>query len=189
MSQSKHRKKILVTTAAFGEGHNTAAKNWAAAIQRMDPEADVRIVDLFRETGKILSSTLEGLYSFAITNTPGLWKRLYKFADSADFAGQKIDIFAPLRVQLSRILTDFQPDLIANTYHLYPLVLQRVSRLYPEMPIPPIYTMVTDSVSINSVWTGAPSDRYLVTDNASKHELISCGAPPEKVEVTGFLAI
>ena len=175
-----------MTTAAFGEGHNTAAKNWAAAIQRMDPEADVRVVDLFRSAGKILSGTLEGLYSFAITNVPGIWKWLYKFADSADFAGQKVDIFAPLRVQLSRILADFRPDIIVNTYHLYPLVLKRVAKLYPEMPIPPIYTMVTDSVSINSVWMAAPSDRYLVTDTASKHELISGGTPADKIEVTGF---
>ena len=102
MPPSTHRKRVLVLTAGFGEGHNTAAKNWAEAIRRMEPSANVQIADLFRSTNRLLSSALEGLYSFAITNTPGIWRWLYDFADSADFGHQKLDLFAVLRLQLTR---------------------------------------------------------------------------------------
>ena len=46
--------------------------------------------------------------------------------------------------------------------------------------------MVTDSVSINSVWFAEPSDHYLVADTASKRELESAGIPSNRITVTGF---
>ncbi|MBV9300036.1 MAG: diacylglycerol kinase, partial [Verrucomicrobia bacterium] len=41
-------KKILIFTAGFGEGHNTAARNIRDAVEHIAPdEAKVEVLDLF----------------------------------------------------------------------------------------------------------------------------------------------
>lgn len=43
-------KKVLILTASFGEGHNTAARNVRDAIEHSNDEAVVEVLDLFALT-------------------------------------------------------------------------------------------------------------------------------------------
>ena len=40
--------RILILTAGYGDGHNTAAFNLRDALQTFDPHVEVEVVDLLR---------------------------------------------------------------------------------------------------------------------------------------------
>ena len=43
-------KKILILTAAFGDGHNTAARNIRDALEHLCDDVKVEVLDLFESS-------------------------------------------------------------------------------------------------------------------------------------------
>ena len=71
------QKKILVFTAGFGEGHNTAARNIRDAIEHVGgADVHVEVLDLFDECYGKLNDFFRSAYITAINKSPKLWPRL-----------------------------------------------------------------------------------------------------------------
>jgi processive 1,2-diacylglycerol beta-glucosyltransferase len=85
---------------------------------------------------------------------------------------------------LHQTLLDFQPDLVASTYPLYPYFLHR--SFQSGVPRRPVATIVTDSFNINAAWRNAPSDYWLVTDSGTRRCLLDHDLPEGRVVETGF---
>ena len=55
-------KRILILTAGFGEGHNSAARGVRAGLARIAPKVEVELRDLFPETFGVLNEIIRRAY-------------------------------------------------------------------------------------------------------------------------------
>lgn len=175
---------ILILTAGFGDGHNTAARSVARALQRLAPDEPQQIVDVIDLAHPVLSPWLKWGYQVIITRLPRIWKRMYDGSAKVKFERGRFDIVTLVRASLSDLVRKTKPRAIITTYPLYPQLLQQIRG--DGIEIPPWFTVVTDSITIHPVWTLAASAGYFVADEDSKKAIVALGAPAEKVSITGF---
>src|SRR5690606_4402290 len=71
-----------------------------------------------------------------------------------------------------------------STYPLYGWLFDQLRRR--GQPVPPSYTIVTDALTINSLWHRVPAHRWFVTDEGSAAVMTRAGVPQERVTVSGF---
>jgi processive 1,2-diacylglycerol beta-glucosyltransferase len=176
---------ILVLTAGFGDGHNTAAHSVAEALQMQlesTPEP-VLVVDLFAEHLPRLTRVLQAAYQAAIVNFPGAWKWAYQQLARSDIGRQPNALNATLQTALAGLLKTYQPRALVSTYPFYSTLLAPIRR---TDPVPPLFTIVTDSVSVHPSWTNDPSDYFCVADQDTAHVLHDRQLPADRVIVTGF---
>ena len=174
---------ILVLTAGFGDGHNTAAASVAEALRRLSPDEEVVVSDLISETLPRLADVLKGLYQVAITHLPSAWRAVYKLLEKGDLDAGRDPWLRPLTLALKRRLETDRPRLIVSTYPLYAGLLAALRR---QAPMPPLVTVITDSTSVHPIWLKDPSDLYCVADEETWEVVARMGAAREKVRITGF---
>jgi len=174
-------KKILIITAGFGEGHNSAAKNLKKALH---DRAITEVFDPCAEGAPLINRCLSKIYRFITTYLPKTWKRVYLSTDRRDFSKEQLPMMRAAERVLHEKIEQFQPDAIVSTYPLYPYFVYR--SFQKGLKKIPIHTLVTDSVNINASWLNAPTDYWHITDEFTKSYLMSQGLPENKLLVTGF---
>ncbi len=173
--------RIIITTAGFGDGHNSAAYNLAAALEE---HAEAEVIDPCALGSPILNSKLRSFYRFITTYTPKVWQRIYRSVEKHDFSKEKLPFMRRPEDTLNDIILSFEPHAIISTYPLYPYYVERsFSKGIPRVPV---ITLITDSISINAAWRNAPTDYFLVTDQFTKESLTTSGVDEKKIIVTGF---
>jgi len=178
-------KKILILTAGFGDGHNTAARNVAEALELISDEVKVEVLDVFQSSLGLLNDVLKKAY-FGLTRfAPSIWSGIYSMMDNAKALESNLLAFGNLKSALEQILAQSQPDCVLSTYPVYAHVIREIYRDHSERPFRFI-TVVTDSISVNSSWFRAPSDWYCVANEATAEVLRKNGVPAEKVKAFGF---
>lgn len=174
--------RILILTAAFGEGHNSAARNLALAFEKIGVEACV--VDPCKEAAPVTTRVLCWLYRWVTTHAPKLWYRIYCSTDDMDFSRQRFFVMRKPERYLALLLKKNPPQAVVSTYPIYPYFLNRIQAKEPDRI--PVFTVITDSIEINASWKKAPTTRWLVTDPTTRDILLRAGLPAEKVIDTGF---
>ncbi|RYD37233.1 MAG: hypothetical protein EOP85_17740, partial [Verrucomicrobiaceae bacterium] len=174
--------RILIVTAAFGEGHNSAARNMAAALEAagaVTQVSDPCMIGVPRTT-----AIVNWGYRYVTTHLPNIWARVYRSTDNCDFSHQRSPVMRWVENALARLVEEFRPDAVVSTYPLYPYFMTRISA---ESGVKtPVFIVVTDSIEINAAWLRAKCERWLVTDPATRDSMIRKGLPAEKVVDTGF---
>ncbi|MBL9131439.1 MAG: hypothetical protein JNG86_09585 [Verrucomicrobiaceae bacterium] len=89
----------------------------------------------------------------------------------------------PLIRALEQKIEREQPRLILSTYPVYSAAL---AALRLKRPVPPLVTIITDSVTVHPIWVASPSDRFCVADDDTQRVVERLGVPKEKIRVTGF---
>jgi processive 1,2-diacylglycerol beta-glucosyltransferase len=174
--------RILVLTAGFGEGHNSAAQHLALALRAEG--AQVRVEDPCLLGAAVPTRVVQAVYRWITALTPWLWGRMFRSADAMDFTRNQWWMRLPEQA-MGRLIAEFRPEAIISTYPLYPYFLERLVRS-GAMPQVPTFLVVTDSLVIHGVWRKAATDFWLVTDRRTREALIHAGLPPERVVETGF---
>ncbi len=174
---------ILVLTAGFGDGHNTAAASVADALRREAPGEQVLVSDLVSEAQPSISGILKALYQVAITHVPSAWKYLYQKLAKSDLDPAKNAWMRPLLTHLRRQIETLRPRVIVSTYPLYAGLL---SSLREEMTVPPLVTVITDSTTVHPIWLMAPSDLYCVADIETDDVIVEMGVKRQETRITGF---
>jgi len=184
MSSQSNKQPILILTSAFGEGHNAAARNLALALGEQDPDRKVVIRDLFAEAyGPVYKVAQKG-YFFFINHFPKLWGSFYKFLDKDKEAPGRVAVYKRASRLLRKTVVDMEPAVIVSTYPGYNHLLDH---LHGSMKRPfRTVTIVTDSISINSLWYSGHSDLLLVPNDATAAVIEKAGIPREILKVTGF---
>ena len=184
MSSQFTRQPILILTSAFGEGHNAAARNLALALCSQDPERQVEIRDLFAEAyGPVYKVAQKG-YFFFINHFPKLWGSFYKYLDKDKEAPGRVAIYKRASRLLSKTVIDMEPAVIVSTYPGYNHLLDHLHGSI-KRPFRTV-TVVTDSISINSLWYSGHSDLFLVPNEVTAQVIVEAGIPSEILKVTGF---
>lgn len=179
-------RKVLILTAGFGEGHNTAARSIRDAVAEAAPEGwEAVMLDLFEECHPVLNSLARRGYLFAINRTPRIWCKIYEWIDRSPTVENRLNWFVKLRKVLEQKLEEHQPAVVVSTYPVYAYL---INELFPEAARRPFrtVTVVTDSISINSIWHHADSDWFLTANEETAKVLMEAGVDERKIRVTGF---
>ncbi|VVM07202.1 Processive diacylglycerol beta-glucosyltransferase [Methylacidimicrobium cyclopophantes] len=179
-------KRILIFTAGFGEGHNTAARNIQEALEWVAPdEAHVEIVDLFESCYGRFNGVLRQAYLAAINRTPLLWKGIYSLFDRTTLLEDGIAALARMQRSLDWLLREIQPDAVLCTYPIYNYLIDEIFRDGRRKNFCHI-TVVTDSITVNSFWHRGPSDVFLVANEETALALRAAGVEEQRIQVFGF---
>jgi processive 1,2-diacylglycerol beta-glucosyltransferase len=176
-------KRILIVTAAFGEGHNSAARNLGLALESLG--AVTRVSDPCMIGIPHITAWVSRGYRCVTTHFPRVWAWIYRSTDRCDFSKRRSPLMRWPELALARMLGEFQPDAVVSTYPLYPYFMARIAAEGVQ-PARPVFTVVTDSIEINAAWLRAPSDWWLVTDPATRAAMIEKGLEPSTIVDTGF---
>lgn len=175
--------RILVLTAAYGEGHNAAARALAAAFNE-DAPGTAEVVDIFALTCPRLNELVRRAYLAAINGTPRLWKRLYAWMDRPGFMTDGVRLLGAQMRRLDSVIESERPVAICSTFPAYAALLQRRAR--DGRPPIPHFNVVTDSISINSIWWRPGCDGWFVPNEDSAEVMRAAGVDAGRIHVTGF---
>jgi len=178
-------KKVLILTAGFGDGHNTAARNIGDALELISDDVKVEVLDVFQSSLGVVNDILKKTYLGLARYAPGVWSGIYSMLDNSKSIENKLLSFGKLKSALAEILESAQPDCVISTYPVYGHVIQEIYRDHSERPFRYI-TVVTDSISVNSSWYRAPSDWFCVANEATAEVLRQHGIAKEKIKSFGF---
>jgi processive 1,2-diacylglycerol beta-glucosyltransferase len=174
--------RILIVTAAFGEGHNSAARNLALALEAMG--CVTHVADPCSLGAPQLTERVCKAYRLATNHLPRVWAAIYRSTDRFDFNRPRAPLMGPPEKALAALVIDFRPDAVVSTFPLYPYFLPRIFEKSGKKL--PIFTVITDSIEINASWLRCPTDFWLVTDRYSREKMIGKHLPAEKIVETGF---
>ncbi len=176
-------KRILILTAGFGEGHNSAARGIRAGLARVAPKVEVELRDLFPETFGAFNEIVRRAYLALINRWPKSWGYVYNWLDRKKDFDQRFQRFHGLKKNLGRLLDRFQPDVVVSTFPPYPYLLDQIlgsGRRCKNIAV------VTDSITVNAIWYRSPADYFFVANEQSAAVVHNGGVPPEKIKVFGF---
>lgn len=177
--------RILILTAGFGEGHNTAARCIAEAL-REHPGVEVSVVDVYVETVPRFTKVLQSGYSLAINKYPFIWSAIFSMLDKPGALEKSLPFAGNLRKALHRVVGEYKPDVLVSTYPLYAYLIGQLRKQRHGAAGVPLLTMVTDSTAINSSWYRAGSEAFLLADEETAEVLRRGGADPATLQVIGF---
>lgn len=178
-------KSILILTASFGEGHNAAARNLHEAILAVSPETSCVVSDVFRDAYGWMIRMLEKGYLAVINHFPYLWQTAFEVMDRTRIVEQHIGIYGAAARRLGRLIVQNQPSVIVSTYPGCNHLLDFIYRNRLKRPFK-LVTIITDSLTINSVWHRAHSDYFLVANDVTADVLAKAGVPGQKIRNFGF---
>ncbi|MGE5208806.1 MAG: MGDG synthase family glycosyltransferase [Alphaproteobacteria bacterium] len=182
------KKRILILSAGFGEGHNSAAKGVRDGLARAAPDrSEVELRDLLAEVYGPLNEFLRRAYLTLLNFVSPAWGIVYRWLDQEKDFDQEFARFVRLRSHLAALLDRFRPDVVVCTFPVYSNVLRRILTENPgTFPDCKIVVVVTDSITINAAWYRCAADYFCVANEQSATVLRSRGVPPEKIKTFGF---
>ena len=178
-------KSVLILTAGFGEGHNAAARNLAEALVKMQPGVRVEVHDVFLEAYGWVDRLVQKMYIAVINHAPFLWSLAFGVLDRTSVVGDGVVVFGRAVRLLRQMLQEFQPDVVVSTYPGNGYLLDNICKSAVRRPFRTV-TVVTDSLTINTVWHKCHSDFFLVPNENTAEVMRRAGVPSEKVLTTGF---
>jgi|LauGreSBDMM110SN_4_FD.fasta_scaffold29608_1 processive 1,2-diacylglycerol beta-glucosyltransferase len=177
-------KKVLILTAGFGDGHNTAAHNISKALQE-DLEVAVTVIDIYLQSTPRLTKVLQEGYRIAINRFPMIWGVIFNFLNQPSTLEKTLFMMVPLKRALQKSIDQLQPDIIVSTYPLYAFLIRELRNEGAPASAVPFITMITDSTAINVAWYRAGSDAFIVVDKETA-AVLSPDVPKEKIHILGF---
>lgn len=176
--------KLLILTAGFGEGHNAAARNLAAAGEALAGPGTSSVVDLFALAQPRLNRVARRAYLAMINGTPRLWSSFYAWVDRSRLFPRHLWLLRAGRRALESLLQREQPGVVCSTYPLYAFLLEQLARA-GRLSVP-YYNVVTDSISINSLWARPDCAGWFVPDEETAGVMRGMSVPPAKLHALGF---
>ncbi len=180
-------KRVLILTADAGFGHRSAANAVKAALlQKYKDNVLVDIVNpLDDKRAPFFLRDSQSDYDKIVRNLPELYRVGYETSDTKLFIPVIENALIALLFEVIRdLVKQNQPDVILSTYPIYQAPLIAVRTIY-RYPIP-IYTVVTDLVSVHRIWFNPLIDRYFVPTEVVSELAQKSRVMAEKIEITGI---
>ena len=180
--------RILILTAGFGEGHNAAARGIRDGLAVVAAEraaaSVVELHDIFAETFGLANDLVRRGYLALINRLPDAWSKIYDWVDRDQAGDEWIRVFFLARQRLRALLESFRPDVVVSVFPAYTHLFDQI---YGDQPAPfQRVVCITDSISVNAIWTRGTCDCFLVPNDETAAVLAATGIESERVRVTGF---
>ena len=182
------KKRILILTASFGEGHNSAARGIRDGLGRVAPEGtEVELRDLFAEAYGPVNELVRKGYLALVNFAPDAWGAVYRWLERKKDFDTEFARFPRLKDHFAALLERFQPDVLTCTFPAYPNVLRQIQGAGAECSRScKVVVVITDSITINAVWYRCAADYFLVANEQSASVLRAAGIAADKIKVLGF---
>ncbi len=178
-------KRILILTAGFGEGHNSAARGIRDGLAAVSGRtASVELHDIFAESYGWVNDWARRGYLTLINRAPGAWGRFYCWLDRRQEFAPQIRRLPMAKGRLSELLVRFQPTTVVSVFPAYPHLLETILDGAPAAFRRVV--CITDSITVNAIWFRCVSDLFLVPNEQTAAVLATAGVPDDKVRATGF---
>ena len=177
--------KVLILYATYGGGYLSAAKAIEEAINKNYPNYKVKMVDFMQSINKVINNLTVKAYSDMAKKMPKAWGLVYRASRKGPVAEiSKLSNKLLVRKMLSIIKTE-KPDVIISTH---PFSSQMCATLKKHGKI---------NVSLNNILTDFKyheqwlikhqyADKFFVSNEKMKEDLISYGISEKKIYVTGI---
>ena len=176
--------KVLVFSAAFGNGHLRAAQAVMEAMRLKHPEVLIRHLDFGEFLNERLNRVLKKVYIKVVDRAPKLWEKFYYTTDRVELNPEGRNYLTKLgRSKFLSYIREFQPDCIVCTHPTVSSILAQL-RLEGLLPVP-VLTIVTDYAA-HSHWVHRGVDRYIAACPEVKTELAAWGIEAERILETGI---
>jgi len=178
-------KRILILTAGFGEGHNSAARGIRDGLTAVSGgRATVALHDIFAENYGWVNDWARHGYLTLINRAPNAWGRFYRWLDGRQEFAPQIGRLPMVKGRLSQLLVRVRPTVVVSVFPAYPYLLQTILGDAPATFRRVV--CITDSITVNAIWFRCISDLFLVPNEQTAAVLAEAGLPNDKVRVTGF---
>ncbi len=177
-------RRVLILSASYGEGHNAAARSLVTAFDQLHGEGTADLQDPLAETAPRRDRLARSAYYFAINRLPRAWSAFYAWLDRTKPLPRYLGLLERESAWLEQHVRATRPQAVLCTYPIFAFIFQRLAK---ERGIDvPLYNVVTDSISINSMWWLAPCAGWFLPNEDSAEVVRSVGTLAEKVHVKGF---
>ncbi|MCF7689215.1 MAG: galactosyldiacylglycerol synthase [Cephaloticoccus sp.] len=176
--------RIIILTAGYGEGHNAAARNLATALDAAAGAGTARVVDLFALASPRLNAIARRGYLTVINRLPRLWSAFYAWIDRTRPFPRHLWILRRERRLLAGMIQQEKPVLICSTYPVYAFLLEQLTETGTISA--PYYNLVTDSISINSLWWLPRCHGWYLPNVESARVITAAGRSPTLLHTLGF---
>lgn len=176
---------VLILTAAFGEGHNAAARNLREALINAEPEANIVVSDVFLDAYGPFNRLVQRGYLTVINRLPRVWQAIFDLLDRTTLLEAHMFMYGAAERRLARLIAQHRPRVIVS---VYPGCNHLLDRLYRHRLKRPFHTLtvVTDSLTVNGAWHRAHSDFFLTANEATTKVMVEAGVPAVKIRTPGF---
>ena len=178
------RPRLLILTAGYGEGHNAAARALAAAHDALHGAGAAEVADVFALAAPRLNALVRRSYIGLINRAPRLWSAVYAWLDRSPLAPRLMRMLRSETRVLARLIEERRPDAICATYPAYAFMLEKLAR-EGRVEVP-CFSVVTDSISINSLWWRAGAAGWFVPNEDSAAVMRAAGVDARRLHVAGF---
>lgn len=178
------KRKALLLSIGYGQGHHTAAQALAEELSQRGWETQRH--DLCAETSPKLFRATQSFYRACVRSMPRLWGCLYRLIERINWARMT---YAPgIRActeGLRRLIQDEQPQLIICTYPLYGYMLDALAKESGQSV--PYAMVVTDALSLCRPWLLTQAELICLPDELSLAQVRDIyELPGGRVIATGF---
>ena len=121
--------KILIFSASTGGGHKRAAAALEATIHRLNPDAQVTVVDGLRAIGKVYDTTAVKGYYFLVKKAPKIYGGIYKVTDRKNIAYKAaMQINASKSKKLLEEIEKHDPDVIIMCHAFITVMVSKLKK-------------------------------------------------------------
>jgi len=178
------KSRVLILTASYGEGHNAAARALAAACDAAHGPGTAHVADVFALASPRLNAVSRHAYLTMINHTPRAWSAVFAWADRSTILPHLLWMLGRERRVLEELLARENPTAICSTYPVYAFLLEKIA--LTRGLAAPQFNIVTDSISINSLWWRAACDGWFLPNEDSAEVLRRAGIDADRLHVAGF---
>lgn len=176
--------KVLILTAGFGEGHNAAAKHLTAACNTLGGPGAALAADPFALGAPRRTRLACRTYLSMINGAPKLWSGFYDWIDRSRLFPRHLWILRAGLRALEGLIAEHRPAVICSTYPLYAFLLEHLART--GRLTAPHYNLVTDSISIHSLWIRPACAGWFVPNEDTAAIMRGMGVPAARIHPLGF---
>ena len=176
--------RVLILTAGFGEGHNAAARALALACDAAHGSGTANVADVFALAAPCLNALTRRSYLSLINRAPRLWSATYAWIDRSTILPRGLWMLRRETRVLGELIARERPTVICSTYPVYAFMLEKLA--HDGRQIAPHFNVVTDSISINSLWWRAACAGWFLPNDDSADVLRRAGVEAGRLHVLGF---
>ena len=172
--------KVLILSGRFGFGHKMAANAVREELERQDKNIEIVQKDLPEYFYPHISKLIYKVFGLVAERCHGIYNLIYKISGRMNSGTRPGGPLIYRKFQ--KMMEEYMPDVIVCT-HPFCMKAAATYKAKSDSRIP-LVTCITD-ISMHKEWYAKQTDLYLAPTKEVKDNLVSLGAAPENVMVTG----
>ncbi len=172
---------VLILTISNGAGHIRMAEGIAAAIRETQPSVPVIIADVAAHMKMLIRFTHITAYLWILKHAPALWDRIDRYQKRQPHTSPEW-FYRRGCQSLFKLARQVQPRAIVAT-EVGCCEIGALIKRYLGLDVPLV--AINDDYDADRAWVQPEVDLYCFVMKALGEELISHGAPPERIAIWG----